>query len=77
MAPNPWGRCCFAGYIAAFSESLSMSLIEAQAVDALKDSLLQEPEDHLKVRPITGSKLSPLRNLANNRLPRRLLPHGH
>lgn len=36
------------GYIGAFSESLSMSLIKGSCVPALKQSLLEEPEDHLK-----------------------------
>jgi len=36
------------GYVASFSESLAMSLIEAQAIPALKQALLEEEEDHLR-----------------------------
>lgn len=36
------------GFIGSFSESLSMGLIQAQAVPALKRALLEEAEDHIR-----------------------------
>ena len=39
----------FPGYIAAFSETLSMAVLEADGANVLKQALINEPEDHIKV----------------------------
>lgn len=36
------------GYIAAFSETLSLAIVVAQGIIPLKDALVTEPEDHIR-----------------------------
>merc|ERR1712060_656653 len=36
------------GYIAAFSETLALSVVLSKGIPPLKDALINEPEDHLK-----------------------------
>lgn len=36
------------GYISAFSETLALAVIVSKGVPPLKDSLISEPEDHIK-----------------------------
>jgi len=36
------------GYIAAFSETLALSVVVSKGIPPLKDALIHEPEDHLK-----------------------------
>ena len=36
------------GYISAFDESLAMGVIVSKGIAPLKDSLINEPEDHIK-----------------------------
>lgn len=36
------------GYIAAFDESLAMSVIASKGITPLKEALLKEPEDYIK-----------------------------
>lgn len=36
------------GYISAFDDSLAMAVIVSKGIAPLKDSLINEPEDHLK-----------------------------
>ena len=38
------------GYIAAFSETLALAIIVSKGVAPLKEALVTEPEDHIKVR---------------------------
>ncbi|RYG53897.1 hypothetical protein EON66_07885 [archaeon] len=40
------------GYIAAFSEAMALAVIVAKAVPALKDALINEPEDHIKAATV-------------------------
>jgi hypothetical protein len=40
------------GYIAAFSETLALAVIVSKGVVALKDALLNEPEDHIKAATV-------------------------
>lgn len=36
------------GFIGAFDESLAITVIQAKAIDPLKDALVNEQEDHIK-----------------------------
>jgi hypothetical protein len=40
------------GYIGAFSEVMALAIIVAKGVPALKDALLNEPEDHVKAATV-------------------------
>ncbi|CAE7943318.1 SPAG6 [Symbiodinium sp. KB8] len=40
------------GYISAYSESLALAVIVAKGVPALKDALINEPEDHIKAATV-------------------------
>jgi hypothetical protein len=40
------------GYISAFSEAMALAVIVAKAVPALKDALINEPEDHIKAATV-------------------------
>ncbi len=40
------------GFISAFSETLALAVIVARGVPALKDALINEPEDHLKAATV-------------------------
>ena len=40
------------GYISAFSETLAMAVIVALGVPALKDALINEPEDHIRAATV-------------------------
>lgn len=40
------------GYIAAFSEAMALAIIVAKGVPALKDALVNEPEEHIKAATV-------------------------
>ena len=40
------------GFISAFSETLALAVIVARGVPALKDALINEPEDHVKAATV-------------------------
>lgn len=40
------------GYIAAFSETLALSIVVSEGISTLKDALVAEPEDHVKAASV-------------------------
>lgn len=45
------------GFIGSYSETLAMSVLRSNGATVLKDALVNEPEDHIKVRKEIGGKV--------------------